>query len=58
MLGLEGNQSFITGVILLRLRSCSYVIGRKDINAEAFSTPKVDDPVRRFVERAIGARHT
>ena len=38
MLGLEGNQSFVTVT--------------KD------SMPKVDDPVRRFVESAIGARHT
>ena len=58
MLGLEGNQSFVTGETFFRFRLCLYIIEGKDINAEAGSTPKVDDPVRRFVESAIGARHT
>jgi hypothetical protein len=50
MLG-PGDQLFATGSILLRLRFF-YVLGRNPPSA-----PKVDDPVRWFVERAIGARH-
>jgi hypothetical protein len=51
-------QSFVTdGSTFLRLHSFSYVFGRIGIMAEVRSTPKVDDPVRRFAERAIGVRH-
>ena len=55
---LVGDQSFTTGETLLRLRISFKVFERKDINAEGAPTPKVDDPVRWFVERAIGTRYT
>jgi hypothetical protein len=57
MLGLVGDQSFVTGFTSLAPHISFYVIERKAFDTEVNSAPKVDDPVRWFVERAIGARH-
>lgn len=58
MLGLVGDQSFATGIMLLVLHIHFYVFERKTaFDTKVNSAPKVDDPVRWFVERAIGARH-
>lgn len=47
----------MTGFMLLVLHSSFYVSERTAFDTEVNSAPKVDDPVRWFVKRAIGARH-
>jgi hypothetical protein len=47
------NRGNFASTPLLFLGLCE-----KGIDAEGNSTPKVDDPIRWFVDRAIGARHT
>jgi hypothetical protein len=57
MLGLVGDQLSVTGIMSVLLHISFHVFEGNGINAGADSAPKVNDPVRRFVERAIDARH-
>lgn len=51
-----GYQTLLKGSIPLFLRFSIHEIRRGAVNTEAQCAPKVDDPIRRLVERAIGGR--
>ncbi len=53
---LLGDQSFITGVTSFHLHFTFYDLVRFVIDTKINSAPKVDDPIRWFVEQAIGGR--
>jgi len=45
-----------TGLIPLFLPFSIHLVGRGAVDAEAQCAPKANDPIRRFVEQAIGGR--